>query len=139
MESGQISILLLVLLSIVLYVLTLWVSARYLSLDEEPPRAVQSAGSAEGIFGVLVWGGLYFIESRAGMAFVGLLGLFWIGLAVSLYRGSRVGRWVCLVLSILRIPTVIGALFSLFTIRKLFFNKEAKDFFGRKTKEVVSS
>jgi hypothetical protein len=99
---------------------------------EEPPKPVRVAGMVEAAFGTLIWGSLFFIHNNNFLKiFFMLLGLFWIGVAVSLYRASKIGRTMCLLLSILRIPTVIGAFFSLVSLYELYFTQESKDFFNK--------
>lgn len=106
---------------------------------EVPPKPVRVAGMLEAAFGTLIWGTLCFIHNNDFLKiFFMLLGLFWIGVAVSLYKGSKVGRTTCLVLSILRIPTVIGAFFSLLSLYKLYFTQESKDFFNKINQERES-
>lgn len=128
-------IFLLIVLSIVLYIASLFVTARYLVQVKEPPKSVGQAGMAEAVFGTLLWGLLCFSDNKNIKVFILLLGFFWICIAISLYRGSRTGRVTCLVLSILRIPTIIGILFSLFSVYKLYFNQESKDFFDNKSSD----
>jgi hypothetical protein len=125
----------LIVLSIVIYIAIQYIRYVFTRHSEEPPWPVRVAGMAETAFGTLVWGGGLFVggveKSRSlGVALI-LLGLFWIGVAVSLYKASRIGRTICLVLSIVRIPTIIGALFSLLSIYKLYFTQESKDFFNK--------
>jgi hypothetical protein len=110
----------------------MYISVKYMIQPEVPPKPVRVAGMLEAAFGTLIWGTLCFVHNNLLKIFFMLLGLFWIGVAVSLYRGSKVGRTTCLVLSILRIPTVIGAFFSLFSLYKLYFIQESKDFFNKK-------
>jgi hypothetical protein len=107
---------------------------------EKPPRPVRVAGMAEAAFGVMVCAPIWFIEhNNLLVIFFLLLGLFWISVAASLYKGSRIGRTICLILSILRIPTVIGAFFSLFSLYKLYFTQESKDFFSKIIQERNAS
>jgi len=125
----------LIVLSIVVYIILKYITYVIMIQPEKPPKPVRVAGMAEAAFGTLVWGGGLFVggveKSRLlGIALM-LLGLFWIGVAVSLYKASRTGRTICLVLSIVRIPTIIGAFFSLLSINKLYFNQESKDFFDK--------
>ena len=127
------SIILLIVCSIILYIAFQYITVRYMIQPEEPPKPVRVAAMLEAAFGTLVWGSLWFIhDNNFLLIFFMLLGLFWIGVAVSLYKGSKVGRAICLVLSILRIPTVIGAFFSLLSLHKLYFTKESKDFFNKR-------
>ncbi len=122
-------------LTIVLFVLLKYVAFVIMVQPKEPPQPVRIAGIAETAFGSIVFfGGAYICgveKSKSLGVFLMLLGLFWIGVAVSLYKASRIGRTICLVLSIARIPTVIGACFSLLSIYKIYFVQESKDFFDR--------
>jgi hypothetical protein len=124
----------LIVLSIVIYIVLQYITYVVMIQPKEPPKPVRVAGMAEAAFGTLVWGGGLWVggveKSRLlGVALI-LLGLFWIGVAVSLYKASRIGRTIFLILSIIRIPTVIGAFFSLLSIYKLYFTQESKDYFN---------
>lgn len=125
------SIPLLIIVSIIGYILSLYITVRYMIQDVEPPKAVRAAGMAEAAFGTMTWGLVRFCDNNVLIILVFLFGIFWIGVAVSLYKASKVGRTICLVLSILRIPTVIGILFSVFSVYKLYFTQESNDFFNR--------
>lgn len=126
------SIIISILFSIIFYIVFMYITVKYMIQPEVPPKPVRVAGMLEAAFGTLIWGTLYFVHNNDFLIiFFMLLGLFWIGVAVSLYRGSKVGRTMCLVLSILRIPTVIGAFFSLLSLYKLYFTQESKDFFNK--------
>jgi hypothetical protein len=125
----------LIVLTIVVYIALQYIKCVVMIQPEKPPKSVRIAGMAETAFGTLVWGGGAWVcgveKSRLlGVALM-LLGVFWIGVAVSLYKASRVGRAICLALSIIRIPTIIGAIFSLVSINKLYFTQESKDFFNK--------
>ena len=129
------SIVWLIVLTVVVYIALQYITYVVMIQPEKPPKPVRVAGMAEAAFGTLVWGGGAFVcaveKSRSlGVALM-LLGLFWISVAVSLYKASRIGRTICLVLSIVRIPSIIGALFSLLSIYKLYFTQESKDFFNK--------
>jgi hypothetical protein len=124
------SIILLIICSIIGYVVIMFITVRYMIQPEEPPKPVRIAGMLEAAFGTLVWASLWFIhDNNLLLILFMLLGLFWIGVAISLYKASRLGRTICLVLSILRIPTVIGILFSILSIKMLYFHPKSKDFF----------
>lgn len=128
------SIILLIIVSIILYIAFLYITVRYMIQPEEPPKPVRFAGMLEAAFGTIVLGSGGFVNDPGGRFirfFLFFLGLFWISVAVSLYKGSKLGRAICLVLSILRIPTVIGAFFSLLSLYKLYFTQESKDFFNK--------
>ena len=98
---------------------------------EKPPKSVRATGMVEVAFGVMVTGPMAFTDNNLLKGFVLLLGFFWICVAVSLYKASKMGRGIILILSIARIPTLIGVPFSLFTIYKLYFKQESKDFFNK--------
>ena len=127
-------IVIIIVLSVILYVVSLYVNAKYMIQPEKPPKPVRAAGMAETAFGIMVVGSIAFTDSHAFLAFILLLSLFWICIAVSLYKANKIGRTICLFLSILRIPTVIGIPFSLFSIYKLYFTQDSKDFFNKKSK-----
>jgi len=122
--------------AIVLSIIYKFIAYGVLAQTKEPPKPVGIAGMIEAIWGTLVFGSGGFIcasKDRFLGVFLMLLGLFWIGVAISLYKSSKAGRTICLVLSILRIPTVIGAFFSFFSVYKLYFSQESKDFFNKKS------
>jgi len=125
----------LIVLTIVFYIVYQYIAYVIMIQPDEPPKPVRVAGMVEAAFGTLVWGSLVFVHNNNFLKiFFLLLGLFWIGVAVSLYKASRIGRTICLVLSIVRIPTIIGAFFSLLSIYKLYFTQESKDFFNKTTR-----
>ncbi len=124
--------------AIILSIIYKFITYGIMVQTKEPPKPVSTAGIIEAIWGMLVFGLGVFIydpKDRFLGVFLMLLGLFWICIAVSLYKSSKVGRTVCLILSILRIPTVIGAFFSFFSMRKLYFSQESKNFFNKKPQE----
>ena len=71
----------------------------------------------------------------AGSVFIGML---WLIMAVRLNHGSRSARTVCLVLSFVRIPTMIGILFSVVDIYLLYFTKQSQQFFNRTLPSVTA-
>jgi len=126
------SVTCLIVVSVLLYVGHFYLAGRYLVVAEKPPKSVRAAGIAEGIFGVLIWGAVPFIQSNGLLRLLPfVVSIFWICVAVSLYRASKAGRLICGVLSIVRILTVIGIPFSLFSLYMLFFSKESQAFFSR--------
>ena len=110
-----------------------YIILRYTIQPGKPPKPIRIAGMTEAAFGILVLGsGVYIYDPKnmfAG-AFFMLLGLFWICIAVSLYRASKIGRTICLILSILRVPTIVGILFSVSSIKMLYFHPKSKEFFS---------
>jgi len=130
------SIIYLIPLSIALYIVYQYITVRYIIVSEKPPKPVRIAGMLEGAFAMLVSAPICFIHDNNFLkVFFMLLCLFWICVAVSLYRASKVGRTICLVLSILRIPTVIGAVFSALSLYMLYVRQESKDFFNKAKKQ----
>ena len=125
-------------LAILLYVIHLYLCGRYFIQPETPPKAVRMAGMTEAAFGVLVLAPMWFIhDNRLLLVMVQFLCLFWIIVAISLYKGSKLGRKLCLILSILRLPTIIGIPFSFFSLYKLYFVQESKEFFDKQQKEYM--
>lgn len=111
---------------------------------ENVPRSVKMGSWGELIFGLMIFfsGAIYlvFLDPEkisnpaipmlafAGSAFIGML---WLIMAVRLNHGSRQARTVCLVLSFIRIPTMIGILFSIVDLYLLYFTKQSRLFFNR--------
>jgi hypothetical protein len=124
-----------IVLAIILVITLKVINYRFFIQSEKPPKPIRIAGMMEAAFGTLVWGSGLFLIAIKEPRFLGialmLLGVFWIGVAVSLYKASSVGRAICLALSIIRIPTIIGAIFSLVSINKLYFTQESKNFFNK--------
>lgn len=128
------NVILLLVVSVVTYVVLMYIGVRFFIQEETPPKSVRFTGITETVFGTLTSGlGLFIYDPKAKLLgmFLMLFGLFWVGVAVSLYKGSKIGRVICLIVSIIRIPTVIGAFFSLVSIYKLYFTQESKDFFNK--------
>ena len=127
------SIGLLIVLSVIGYIALLIVAVTCMIQVVKPPKSVRIAAMAETAFGTMVFGTSLYIFGpehplKMRLLFI-MLGLFWIGVAVSLNKASRMGRALCLFLSIVRIPTIIGIFFSLFSVYELYFKREASDFF----------
>ena len=122
----------LIIWSIVLYVILQFITYGVMIQDKEPPKSVRVAGIAEAAFGTMIWGTLWFVHHNNYLKiFLMLLGLFWISIAISLYKASKIGRTICLILSIVRVPTIIGAVFSLLSIYELYFTQESRDYFNK--------
>lgn len=125
---------LIIIVSIILVIAYQYVTVRYLILPVEPPKPVRVAGILEGIFGTVACLtalaiSINYENNNPVRIFFLILWVFWISVAVSLYRGSKIGRTTCLILSILRIPTIIGILFSILSLRMLYFNPQSKEYF----------
>ena len=132
---GDISITQLIIGTIILYIFYHFVTYGIVAQTPDPPRPVGIAGLMEAVWGMLVFGSGALIDNPKdrfwGLSLM-LLGFFWVCVAISLYKASKIGRMICLILSILRIPTVVGILFSILSLRLLFFNRQSKDFFENK-------
>ena len=127
------SIVFLVVAAIFLYIFYQYLCVTYMVQAEKPPKSVRIAGITEVAFGVLVWAPLWFIdESKILLLFFQLLGLFWICIAVSLYKASNTGRTICLILSIVRSLTIVGIPFSFLSLYMLYFSEESKCFFSKR-------
>jgi hypothetical protein len=124
------SIAILIVSSIILYFFYQYICAKYMLQDQKPPKSVRAAGIAEVVFGMLVLSPMWFIQdNQLFLVFFQVLCLFWICIAISLYKASKIGRTICLILSIVRIPTIIGIPFSIFSLYQLYFTQESKIFF----------
>ena len=55
--------------------------------------------------------------------------MFWFILASSLSQGVWSARRLCLVMSIVRLPTIIGIIFSTMSIYLLYFTRQSRDFY----------
>ncbi len=102
-------------------------------LKQKPPKSVKIAEKSEMIFGsIVLLSSIYFVfvEENIKLAYLSLIiGFFWLFIAICLYVGKNWARVTCLVLSVLRLPTIIGVIFSIISIYLLFFTKEAKKYF----------
>lgn len=107
---------------------------------ERPPRLVRITEKIEMVFGVAVLiSSIYFIyiEEATLVACVCIaIGLFWLLIALGLYLGNNWARTISLILSILRLPTIVGILFSLPSVYLLFFTKQSKAYFSRKSEQI---
>ena len=105
------------------------------------PFSVRIAAVGEATFGVLIFlCSVYIISTRrhASMSWIqpeyvfltGLaLTMFWFILASSLSQGVWSARRLCLVMSIVRLPTIIGIIFSTMSIYLLYFTRQSRDFY----------
>lgn len=105
------------------------------------PISVRTAAFCEATFGILIFFySIYAIVIRkhAPMSWIppsyvflsGLaLTMLWFILASSLSQGVWSARRVCLVMSIFRLPTIIGIIFSAISIYLLYFTRQSHDFY----------
>ncbi len=106
---------------------------------ENVPFLINWISSIEVIFGILIlFGGIILAEfgnfdNKVIRSYVELgaigFGFLWFAIAIQLYHGNKSARKILLVLSVLRIPTLIGIIFSLISIYVLCFNKNARKYF----------
>jgi len=100
---------------------------------KQPPFTIRIAGCIETAFGaILICIGLFidFVENNFTIAiFFILLGFVWIYISVCLYKARNWARLICLSLSIIRIFTIFGLIFSIPSICLLYYPKAANDFF----------
>ncbi|MFC1737981.1 hypothetical protein ACFL1G_02905 [Planctomycetota bacterium] len=106
-------------------------------LKREPPKSIKIAEKSEMIFGSMVLlSSIYFvfIEKNSILTYFALvIGFLWLFIATALYLGKNWARVACLILSILRIPTIIGIVFSIISIYLLFFTEQSKSFFKKES------
>ena len=103
------------------------------------PSSIRISAYVEATFGILtMFCGMFLVAYGNGwlalhpdcafaVSFFG--GALWIVLSVRLSQGSRAARTITLGLSVLRLATVVGIPFSLFSLL-LLLSKEAKTFYG---------
>jgi hypothetical protein len=123
----------LVLLIILVYFLVHGLFTAIVAEPVEPPKLVRAVALAEGVFALLVLSLLWFVsfEDKLLVKLILVFSFSWICVAVSIFRGSRIGRVICLILSILRIVTVVGIPFSILATYGLYFNDSSNDFFKK--------
>lgn len=95
--------------------------------------AVKRASITEMIFGLIIlFGGMIFAHvyqlsggiNAGDLRFMFMdISFLWLVLSVHLYHGSNLARKILLVLSILRIPIIIGIPFSIISIYSLYFTR----------------
>jgi len=105
------------------------------------PATVKAAAFCETVFGImLLFYSIYAMvhhnpdpASWFPPGYIFLIGfaltLFWFVMASALSQGVPRSRKVCLVMSILRIPTIIGIMFSAIDIYLLYFTRQSCEFF----------
>ena len=91
----------------------------------KPPRSVERASDIELIFGITI-----FLFSLSGHPILTLIAIVWVLVALFVYKGNNIARKICLLLSVLRCLTVIGALISVPVLYLLFFTDSAREYFG---------
>jgi hypothetical protein len=50
--------------------------------------------------------------------------------ALGIYCGKKWARFLCIIVSIIRIPTILGIPFSITTVSLLLFPKKSRDYFN---------
>lgn len=111
---------------------------------KEVPVSVKAAAFCEAVFGILIF--FYSIYAMVRInpdsaswfppGYIFLIGfalsLLWLMMASSLSQGVPRSRKACLVMSILRVPTFVGIIFSVIDIYLLYFTKQSHDFFAER-------
>lgn len=58
------------------------------------------------------------------------ISMIWFVMASQLSKGNKSARRMCLVMSLLRIPSIIGIIFSAITVYLLYFRRQSNDFYN---------
>ena len=133
---------------ILLFVLVFIIPAVFIgqkkNMPNSVPVSVRTAALCEAVFGILIF--VYTIYSIVIRKYSPIswlppayafliefaLAMLWFTIASSLSQGAGSARRVCLVMSILRLPTVIGIFFSVISIYLLYFTQQSHDFYNQK-------
>lgn len=106
------------------------------------PISVRLAAFCEALFGIVILCYSFYAMVQLKPApgswfppgYVFLIGLaltiLWFVMASSLSQGVRNARKICLVMSILRIPCIIGVIFSAISIYLLYITRQSRDFYA---------
>ncbi|MHC4131467.1 MAG: hypothetical protein ACYSSP_02550 [Planctomycetota bacterium] len=128
-------------------VFLIWLSAEVLGSINliKPPLSVRFAGWIEMAFGsILFLPSIVFLlipfEKGGHLGFILLLslcfvGFGWITLTVYLLKGSLKARKIFILLSVIRMLTIVGIPFSLLSIYLLYYTNQARTFFENKRGE----
>ena len=112
------------------------------------PATVRIASFFEAAFGILIIAysiyaivqGRFAPESWILPEYLFIIGLsismFWLIMASQLSQGKKSARKMCLVLSILRVPCIIGIVFSAISIYLLYFTQQSRDYFNQSITEL---
>jgi len=117
---------------------SIYYAAGYLSQEVvKPPSSVRFAGEMEAGFGtVLYLLAIWVLTTEYSAGYKVLLclllnafGIMWFIVGVQILKSSRTARRISILLSILRIFTIIGILPSFISIYLLYFKDSSKQFF----------
>ena len=104
----------------------------YLCSLRNPPRSVRIVERCEMTFATVVFAAFFifaWIERTKSGLVVGLaLSLIWYALAIAIYLGKRRARMLCIILSIIRIVTIIGIPFSVISLYITLSSEESKGY-----------
>ena len=108
----------------------------HFSKGEEPPKCAKVLERCEMVFGgiVLISSGFFgaIVKSGAGALAVLIVGILWFVLAFGLYHGKKWARILCIILSIIRIPTIIGIPFSIVSLYIVMFSENYKNYMAER-------
>jgi hypothetical protein len=104
----------------------------YLSSLRNPPRSVKIVERCEMTFATVVFAAFFafaWIERTKSGLLLGLgVSLIWYALAVAIYLGKRWARMLCIILSTIRIVTIIGIPFSVISLYITLSSEEFKGY-----------
>jgi len=107
----------------------------YLCSLRNPPRSVRIVERCEMTFATVVFAAFFmfaWIERTKSALLVGLaVSLIWYALAVAIYLGKRWARMLCIILSIIRVVTIIGIPFSVISLSITLSSEEFKGYMGQ--------
>ncbi len=108
------------------------------------PTAIRVASWIEAIFGIMLFfSGVLFAMEPAVVGLNGPVGatyallfclgsgIAWLVMATHINFGNKRARGVCLVLSILRVFTVVGAVFSIVDIALLYGSRSSRQYYAQ--------
>jgi len=102
--------------------------------NETPPVSINIVVWSEIIYGIiLLFLSLFCLPEHKVLSIVSVIsGAFCIWLAQKIYYAHQWSKSICVILSIIRIPTLFGIPFSVLSIINLFFTKSSRIFFSLK-------
>jgi uncharacterized membrane protein YccF (DUF307 family) len=113
------------------------------SSKKKPPKCVKIVEYCEMTFGSLVLvSSLYFgaVEKNGICALLALIvGVLWWILALAIYLGKRWAWIICIILSLIRILTIIGIPFSVISGYITLFSKDFRSYMAGGEKEQLGN
>lgn len=131
------------LLFILIFIVPLFYLGRNHPRRIDIPRTITIASVVEAIFGILII--IYSVGAMLRLypsptdvispEYIFLMGfsisMIWLIMASQLSKGGIHARRMCLVMSLLRILSVYGIIFSAVTMYLLYFHRNSNDFYGK--------